>query len=134
MCLITYVWNIFRLRCLNCPFSKWLVNTEARGIQIPLVLLKRISPIIYWLFYFTRSFRIFADPNGDKLNKKLTRSCMVQNRIIFAESFLLLMIWIINISHNSSPFSITQKHHVNVLNKLIALSTIFIYYYLCIFL
>ena len=129
MWLIFEVRNIFRLISLNCPFSEWLVNTEARGIQILLVL-KWISPIIYWLFYFTRNFRIYADPNGDI--SKNTRSCALYNRIILAESFF--MTWIINISLNSSPFWIIQKHHVNVRNNSIALSAIFIYFCLCIFL
>ena len=35
------------------------------------------------------------------------------------------MMWIISISHNSSPFSIMWKHHVNVL-QLKALSSIFL--------
>ena len=43
---------------------------EVRGIQI-LFVLKWISPMAYWFFYFTRSFRIFADPNGDKASKTL---------------------------------------------------------------
>ena len=31
------------------------------------------------------SFRIFADPNNDKLNKTLTRLCRLHNRIIFID-------------------------------------------------
>ena len=77
---------------------------EPKGIQI-LFILKWISPIIYWFFYFTRSFGIFADHNEEKLNKTFTQSCRVQNRIIlFTESFLLLMMWVNQISHNSSQF------------------------------
>ena len=41
-------------------------------------------------FYFTRSFKTFADPNGDKLNKILTRSCWEHNRIIFLNHFFCL--------------------------------------------
>ena len=57
---------------------------------------------IHLLFYFIRSFIIFSDPSGDKLNKRLTQSCTVHNRIIFSQTFLLLMIWIINIIENSA--------------------------------
>ena len=131
MWLITYFLNIFRLRSLNCPFG----NMEARGIQV-LFVLKWISPIIYWFFYFTRSFRIFSDPKSNKLSKTLTQSCRVHNRIIFTESFLLLMMWIISISHNSSWKSASilwfPKKSFGFLAALLQNSTInFIYENVC---